>query len=258
VERLSDPELVAWLAASARTPGGSAVGYDATGWESAIWLLHAMYETDERPAGLTHDDVARIERAAGISDLPVPVEVFEELLPDAVAVGSALGRTEWPGPGWKRLRWSEVAARLNVDPLADGVPPSSDSFPYRSWPVTIEPPGEGSLDREQYLRLVDHLAAVSGDGFRAPCYAFYGACAVGEFDEVVVYAGELGELAALYDHRDVEGSPSNIWPDDRSWMVYTDWDLWGTKVSGDPSLTESLLADSELEAVSLDVRSTNA
>ena len=30
----------------------------------------------------------------------------------------------------------------------------------------------------------------------------------------------------------VESTPSNWRPLDRSWFVYTDWDLWGTKFSG--------------------------
>lgn len=75
--------------------------------------------------------------------------------------------------------------------------------------------------------------------------------AAGEFDEPVLYRGGLGELSGLYDDEELPGSPSNIWPDNKSWFVYTDWDLWGTKISGSPELINRLTADLKLETVKL-------
>ena len=60
----------------------------------------------------------------------------------------------------------------------------------------------------------------------------------------------LAELSELYDWPEVDGSPSNIWPDDRSWFVYTDWDLSGTRVSGSEELVASIVADQRLESIS--------
>lgn len=48
-----------------------------------------------------------------------------------------------------------------------------------------------------------------------------------------------------------EFSPANLWAEDRSWCLCTDYDLWGTKVAGPPSLIEALLSDAEIEAVRL-------
>nr|CTQ90460.1 hypothetical protein [Kibdelosporangium sp. MJ126-NF4] len=42
-------------------------------------------------------------------------------------------------------------------------------------------------------------------------------------------------------------TPSNLWPADRSWFVYTDWDLWATRISGPPELIAAVTAHSELE-----------
>jgi hypothetical protein len=95
-----------------------------------------------------------------------------ELLSESTATGGALGRSRWPGPGWRRLRWTELEERL-------------------------------------------------------------------------------GELVELYDDARFPCSPSNIWPRDRSWLVYTDWDLRGTKISGDPALMTALAADALLETVPL-------
>ena len=71
--------------------------------------------------------------------------------------------------------------------------------------------------------------------------------------EAHLYQGQLGDLFDLYLRDDVLGSPTNIWPTDRSWVVYTDYDLWGTRVSGSVSLIDALRNDPELETVDLGV-----
>ena len=88
-------------------------------------------------------------------------------------------------------------------------------------------------------------------GGETPCIASYAACAIGEFDHDVLFRGKLQELPLLLDIDHLSGSPSNVWPVDRSWLVYTDWDLWATKVSGDASLVDRLESDPELEVVRL-------
>ncbi len=251
MERLADPSVLSWLDRRAHE-GSDVTGFDASGWEASVWILHAMYETAELPAGISHDDVHRMERAAGLTEPVMIGDVdVDEVLAGAQVVGSALGRSAWPGPGWKRLRWSELALRLDVDPFAIDVPPCLRSFPYSSWPANIAPPGEGSLDREQFLCLLDHLAAVQPDGDRAGCFAFYAPVMTGDYEQVTIYGGELSELVDLYDEDDLPGSPSNFWPTDRSWLVYTDADLWATKVSGSGQLIERLFDDEKIEAVSL-------
>lgn len=73
-----------------------------------------------------------------------------------------------------------------------------------------------------------------------------------DLETLVVRAGRLGDAEALYDHPEVDFSPSNLWPVDRSRCLATDYDLWGTKVAGPTALIETLLSDPELEAVQLD------
>jgi hypothetical protein len=63
------------------------------------------------------------------------------------------------------LFWRELAARLDVDPYAIDVP-------FTSWPLNITPPAEGSLDREQFVFLLDHLAEASRDGNLTVCTAY--------------------------------------------------------------------------------------
>jgi hypothetical protein len=116
--------------------------------------------------------------------------------------------------------------------------------------VNIYGPEEGSLNRDEFERLVDHLERSTEGGLEAECVAFYGQVPTAEFDEVTLFQGLLGHITRLYDVEDLCGSPSNFWPVDRSWFVYTDWDLCGTKVSGDRGLIRRLERDPELETVS--------
>ena len=61
---------------------------------------------------------------------------------------------------------------------------------------------------------------------------------------------ELGEVATLVQPSlGRVGSPSNWSPIDRTWMVFTDWDLWATKVSGPIELIESIRSAPDLECM---------
>ena len=155
-----------------------------------------------------------------------------------------------PGEGWTRLSWHDLARRLGLD-LDDSIYPTTLQFPYSSWPVSIQPPAEGSLDREQFARLVAHLSAVSRDGASSECFSFYTPLLSEDMVTPVVYVSTLSEVPDLYeldlDEFDVSGSPTNLWPSDRSWLVYTDWDLCGTRVSGSEALIGRLLEDEALE-----------
>jgi len=227
-------------------------GYDATGWDATVWVLHAMYETDEMPSDITQDENHRIGLATGAVEPEMIGEInVDEVFADATVTGVGLGASGWPGPGWRRLFWRELAARLDVDPYATDLPPCYRSFPYKSWPLNIAPPAEGSLDREQFLFLLDRLAEASRDGNRTVCRAYRAPLATGDLDDHTVFECKLRELFGLYESGG-SGGPNNIWPDDKAWFTYTDWDLWATKVSGSQDLIARILEDDELEGVVLD------
>lgn len=66
---------------------------------------------------------------------------------------------------------------------------------------------------------------------------------------------DLGDVRTLVEPSDGRVStPSNWWPLDESWMVYTDWDLWATKVSGPSELITSIESDQDLECTRWDRR----
>jgi hypothetical protein len=44
-------------------------------------------------------------------------------------------------------------------------------------------------------------------------------------------------------------TPNNIWPADRPWLIYTDYDLEATRVSGSTEVIDAVCADDYLDTV---------
>jgi hypothetical protein len=224
-------------------------GFDLELWDAHIWVLHAMYESDnELTGGVTADELRKqaIESGQLAPQTVGSVNLDEE----AVVTGVPLGRSSAPGRGWHRLHWGDLAAAIDAPLGSSGVPPCFRWFPYASWPARIRPPTEGSLDRESFMRLVTLLESTSTPDTQITC--FYGPLSTRaqDFDTPLVITRRLADLPSLYDWEEVHGSPSNIWPQDRSWFIYTDWDLWGTRVSGTAEFVGSVAADRQLETIS--------
>ncbi|MCF3182038.1 hypothetical protein IPZ70_19105 [Streptomyces polychromogenes] len=197
--------------------GHGLTGFMPPAMPDAARGLNAMYEHEhEHGSG----DVSHHEyRQARLADGSTPRDIIAGIDLDAVgvAMGGGPGRAEHPGPGWRRLRWAELARRTGDPIVLDGLMPCFRCFPSAtkngSWPLGIVPPTEGSLR-----------------------------------------AGRLGDAEILYDMPEADladFSPANLWAEDRSWVLCTDYDLWATKVAGPPALIEALLNDPGVEAVRL-------
>ncbi|MGW1534663.1 hypothetical protein [Streptomyces aureus] len=215
----------------------------------AAWVLHSMYEHDLGPTSMSYVAYQRaVLNGGGPEVIPGldPADVF----------GGTPG--EAPSSRWRRLRWAELSKRTG-DPVApEGRLPCYRSFPSlrepSGWPVGIAGPSEGSLDRTDWNRLIDILTEHSPQGPETRCMAYYSPLLHGavDFDNLHVRAGTLADAKALYDHPEEDGwTPSNLWAQDRSWVLCTDFDLWATKVAGPAPLVEALLNDAEIEALRL-------
>ncbi|MFW6639308.1 hypothetical protein ACOALZ_04630 [Nocardiopsis algeriensis] len=221
----------------------------------AVWVLHPMYEHEHGPSDRTYDDYHRARSAnTGVSSWR-----FGDVDPTRVGtvIGGGLGRAEHPGPGWRRLRWEELARRVGDPPVPEGLLPSYRCFPSAkrqgSWPLGIVPPTEGSLDRQSWKRLIEILDQCSPAGADTRCLSYHSPLTLrtADYGSLHVRAGRLGDAEILYDFPEADFSPSNLWAEDCSWVVCTDYDLWATKVAGPAALIEALLSDTEIEAVRL-------
>ncbi|MER7732889.1 hypothetical protein ABTX80_18585 [Streptomyces erythrochromogenes] len=257
---------VRWpLAASAETDwlkeltaGDGLTGFMPPALPDAAWVLHAMYEHERGPFDMPYAEYLRAflnRNGTGPEIIPGldPADVFADLSdPFATSKG------EHPGPRHRRLPWAELARRTG-DPLAvEGRLPDHRSFPSLrdsgGWPVGITGPSEGRLNRADWNRLAEILIEHSPRGADTPCLAYYTPLGQGaeDFDDLHVRAARLADAKVLYDHPDEDfWSPSNLWAQDRSWVLCTDYDLWATKVAGPAPLVEALLGDGEIEAVRL-------
>lgn len=243
MERLNHPDdVIGWLR---RGSGDEITGYEPGGWPASIWILHAMYENPGLEGRGTYDDDLRRKLDAG----EIEPAVFGDANLDerTTLTGIPLGFAVRPGSPWRRLRWSDYLARL-VDFVPNRtVPPCFRWFPSGSWPLSIAPPPEGSLDQASLDALIGVLRTVCGSGVSV--YAYYAALAAGDFDVPHVWNGALTDVPSLIADfgGSYVGTPTNLWPADRSWFVWTDWDLCATKVSGPYALIEAIMADPAIE-----------
>ncbi|WP_406290514.1 hypothetical protein [Embleya sp. NBC_00896] len=169
--------------------------------------------------------------------------------------GGGLGRAEHPGSRRHRLRWADLAQRSGNPMVPAGLSPCHRGLSFASIegsrPVTIAPPTEGSPDRETWNRLVALLRVHNPAGADTRCLAYSNPLMLGarDFDNLHLQTGLLGDAEELYDHPDIDFSPSNLWAEDRSWVICAGHDLWATTVAGPAPLIDALLNDSESEAV---------
>lgn len=258
-----------WPAVYGSGPGATGYDPDDVG-DAAVWVLHAVYERLDMPPGMTHHELHHQAIAAGLRE---PLIVGDVDLDDVtITTGQTLGFQERPPAGWSRVSWRAVGDRdgfefwaidgrwpkLHYTPRSQWTDPDvipADAGPRLgltaddSWPVSILPPPQGSLDEESLLALIDVLGASTDPEALRDCAAYYGPVAyMGE--GATVYAGELTGLPALVtSHQGAALTPNNVWPADQSWLVYTDYDLEATRVRGPSSLIDALCADDRLDIV---------
>jgi len=245
--RVVDPHAeLTWLD---DLPGEEAgTGYDVKGWESSTWILHAMYENEQLRHLGTHDDLRRELLARGL----VEPNIIGDVNLDAVTKDSGvpLGFVTHPGKDWQRVEWSDYLGRpLHDVSASEQFPPSFRWFPSGSMPASIQAPPCGSLDDDSLTALVEVLLNHAHSDKDAACFAFYGSPpAFGSTP--TLWSGPLTGIRELVDNDEYPSTPTNIWPAARSWLVYTDWDLSGTKVSGSTRLIEGVRDHPDLETVS--------
>ncbi|MET8360199.1 hypothetical protein [Micromonospora sp. NPDC005171] len=170
---------------------------------------------------------------------------------ETTVTGIPLGFVARPASPWRRVFWSQHLTERRGQAADRNHPPSHRWFPHRRWPVTVQPPPEGPLDKESLDALLDALGRCSVDGPRTDCVAFYASLPTGDVDSHHVWSGPLSAVPDLLEERGgpYPFSPTNLWPTDRSWFVWTDYDLLGTKVSRSGPLVEAVKTHPALETV---------
>ena len=238
-----------WLISRGRGDLPYFTGSDASGWEDSVWILNSFYELPVEGALPTYGEIHKSRIAAGGEEpLILSGSNLREITP---GTSMGLGYERRPSADWRRRTWSEMLVQFPRPRPADGPPPCHSWFLGHEFPVNIELPTEGSLGEEDFTELINVLTHHSP----APTCSIYFANVFSSVDDprkAPVYDAHLMDLPALLkeaaqDHQVF--TPANIWPPDRSWLVYTDYDLWATKVSGSTELINEFRTNSLLETL---------
>ena len=218
-------------------PHGAWTGFDVPVGEESVWLLHAMYELPGFPQLSVDDFTHRSDYPEG--------EVGDALA-EMTGTNISDGLVGEPGPDWSRLRWVDAMTTTFREQ------PNPPSFRWLNnvTAAGVQGPPMGSMDINTLVGVSAALAQQSpgqlifahfadGSSWSArqidPCFG----------DGPVVVKVRPEHLVDL----PFASSPSNIWPADRSWIVYTDYDLSGTFVSGPAELIARLEASPDLEVI---------
>lgn len=168
---------------------------------------------------------------------------------------------------WQRIKWAETAAGKGVPmqgPAGDDgfeIPPAycwsallNDSgADYVVMPPGVAPqdsfwPTEGSLGKADLEALVPVLAAHTGStrmlGRFSPIANIF------EAESMRMFSFDLATmLPSMLATGQQEFSPELWWPEDRAWLLWTDYDLMGTRVFGSKDLIDDLHASADIETL---------
>ncbi|QFT87861.1 hypothetical protein FIU87_04265 [Bacillus sp. THAF10] len=115
---------------------------------------------------------------------------------------------------------------------------------------------EGKLDTDELKEVVSELRAFTND---QECYFYYEVLKtiyaqpedIGEH----LYSGRLNDVLPLSRIGEMGGlgSPTSWWPEDKSWCVFTGYDLEYSLVGGSKNLITALLSNPNLECLEVDL-----
>ena len=114
------------------------------------------------------------------------------------------------------------------------------------WPRYLFGPDEVVIEEADCRPLVETLAPFTGS---QTCYFRFDLIVTDDYESDLVFDGTLEDIFEVQKIEAVHGSPTNWWPEDRSWFVHTDYDLTFTLVGGTREIVDSLLSNPELESI---------
>jgi hypothetical protein len=147
-----------------------------------------------------------------------------------------------------RIRWEQLARRLGLQ-----FSPTLSSWSFTrqfsggSWPRHLVGPAEGNLDgpdRDALISILQRHTKVDR------CFFHVWLLATFTWTEDLLFEGPLEDASLFPDAvDDVRLTPTHWFPEDRSWLVCTDYDLTFTLIGGSEGLVRNLLESRDVECL---------
>ena len=248
---------LAWLYGRSFSEWPWPTGVERPGFAARVRVFHAIWEHPSPPEDVrTYDEIDkssirrrfRLPKVFRWTSRSRQLGLLRELTDVGVVTGGRVGPSYQPR-GWKRLRWAYLAARWGIEFDREAVPalaPFEESLPSRSWPASLSPPAEGSLDWDSFVRVIELCMKHTASAllYRLPPWPVW-------VDDPLPGPIEVGTPNEMLESYEPFGSGVNWWPDDHSWLVFTDTDLHTTNILGSEHLIKEIEGDTFLETHSL-------
>lgn len=192
---------------------------------------------------------------------PPGVEV-PEFWHDEEHPGQGFGFGSHPPKGWQRMTWREVAGYKGVPlkgPSFDGheVPPCfrweaalGREAEINGDRVLTSAPTEGSLGKGDLENLIPVLAVhTSSTRINGAFSESDLGARQKDGSQLAVTFNLATMLTAMLAVAERQFTPEFWWPEDGSWVAWTDYDLEGTKVFGSHDLVQSLRDHPDIETL---------
>jgi hypothetical protein len=207
-------------------------------------IFHPIYEDlSVQDRRLTWHEDARAEPAA-------PRTQVDQSIQDALSGSTVVYGAAEPGSRPVRIRWAELARQLGM-PFAPTLSSWSFTrrFPGGSWPKYLIGPQEGNLASVEQGALTSILHRNTNID---RCFFHFWFLATSDWKEDLLFEGSLDDASRFPDEiPSVRCTPTHWFPEGRSWLVCTDYDLTFTLVGGPEPLIHELLGHHALECVSV-------
>lgn len=145
------------------------------------------------------------------------------------------------------IRWKQLADELGLMMHPEfNVDTFTRNFRGRSWPRYLIGPDEGILEGEDCKELV---SIIKGYYNSEHCYFLYDLLATNDYENDLLYEGDLEDIFEVRSVENVHASPSTWWPENRQWFVHTDYDLCFTLVGGSAEMIQKLVTNEIIECI---------
>lgn len=187
---------------------------------------------------------------ASLREIDASKTPAEQAIQDILKQSTLVYGSAEPGSRLVRIRWAQLARDLGL-PFVPTL--SSWSFTRQfasgSWPKNLIGPEEGCLatpDRDALVYILQRYTKVNR------CFFHVCLLATAEWRDDLMFEGVLDD-ACLFPENVPEArlTPTYWFPEDRAWLVCTDYDLTFTLVGGPESLVRDLTDSPILECVSV-------